>query len=99
MSGLPCMNCHQPTTEADGKVFAEVFVCTTCHTMATRLYQRLEIELKKLLAISKESIRLSLVQGKLHYGTAEEEEPSKQELLKMIVQFSEKKDAERSARR
>lgn len=98
--GLPCMNCKKPTAETDAKVFAEVFVCSTCYITAERLFHRLEGELKRLLFLSKEVIRVALLEGKLHFELTHERDIPKDELLKMIMQFSEKKerDAETSRR-
>ncbi len=96
MPGLPCMNCQKPTSTNDAKIFANVFVCSTCYMTAERLFARLEGELKHLLLLSKEVIRVALIEGKLHSPLAEEREIPKEELLKMIMQFSEKKDAEKS---
>lgn len=97
--GLPCLNCKKPTPEGDAKVFAEVFVCSACHGMAERLFQRLEGELRRLLLLSKETIRVALVEGKLHFEHTNEREVPKDELFKMILQFSEKKEREADARR
>lgn len=92
-SGIPCMNCRKTVSEEDGRVFAEVFVCPGCFLIAERLYQRLELELRRLLAMSKEAIRIALVEGKVSPSSGEKEVLSKEELLKMIVQMSEKKHA------
>lgn len=92
MSGLPCMNCRKPTADEDGKVFAEVFVCSTCYTMAERMFHRLEGELRRLLLLSKETIRVALIEGKMNFENATEQEIPKEDLLKMIVQFSERKE-------
>ncbi len=89
------MNCHEPAPENTAKVFANVFVCSTCYTRAERLYQRLEGELHRLLTLSKEVIRVALIEGKLHFEVTSEEDVPKEELLKMIMQFSEKKNAGR----
>lgn len=87
------MNCRTPVQEKNGKVFAEVFVCPTCYTMAEHLHTRCEGELKRLLLLLRESIRVALVEGKLHYGPARPlEEVPKAELLKMIVELTEKKN-------
>jgi len=90
---MPCMNCHLPTTEEDAKVFAEVYVCSACHTIAERLFFKCEGELKRMLLVLKEAIRIALVEGKLQYGPERPlEDIPKGELLKMIVQLSEKKN-------
>lgn len=95
MNGLPCMNCHKEVGEGESKIFAEVFLCEGCAEMATRLFSRFEGELKKLLFMSKETIRQALVRGELRY--AEGEEPPKRELFKMIVELSEAADDHRQA--
>lgn len=92
MNAITCMNCNAPTTEADAKLFAEVFVCTACHDRAVRIFQRLETDLRRLLLMSKEAIRAALTEGKLHFEATGEQEVSKADLLKMIVQFSENKE-------
>jgi hypothetical protein len=97
--GLPCLNCKKLTPESDAKVFAEVFVCSICYEMADRLFHRLEGELRRLLLLTKETIRVALVEGKLHFEHTQEREVPKDELLRMILQFSEKKDREADARR
>jgi len=91
--GLACMNCRKPTSNEEGKLFAEVFVCPTCYTMAERLYKRTEGELRGLLLVLKDKIREYLVQGKLHYSTAEAEAPvSKTDLLKAILAVEEQRN-------
>lgn len=91
---IPCMNCQSPVPEKDGRVFAEVFVCPTCHAMAERMYVKCEGELRRMLLLLKETIRISLVEGKLRLPPAQAlEEVSKEDLLKMIVTMTEKKHA------
>lgn len=93
MDGIDCMNCRCKVEQEDARVFAEVFVCSSCYQMAERLFTRCEGELKKLLLLLRESIRIALVEGKLQYGqSASLEEVPKAELLKMIVEMTEKKN-------
>lgn len=96
MAPLPCMNCNKPVPETDAKIFGGVFCCPACFTMAESLLVRLDAELRKLQLMTKEAIRVALVQGKLHYGTNDNQEVPKAELLKMIVQMAEKKDASKA---
>lgn len=87
------MNCDKQVGPSEARLFASVFCCATCFELASRLYQRLENELKKLLVMSKETIRIALIKGELHYASGEPQDVPKEELLRMIVQMSEKKDA------
>jgi hypothetical protein len=94
MTGLPCMNCGQHVDQSAGKVFAEVFVCPRCYEMAERLYTRCDGELRRMLLLLREAIRIALVEGKLQYGPATPmEDVPKADLLKMIVELTEKKNA------
>lgn len=94
MNGIPCMNCKRVLESDKGRVFAEVFVCENCHKMAESLYNRCDGELRRLLLILRESIRIALVEGKLQFSPAlPNEEVPKAELLKMIVELTEKKNA------
>lgn len=91
--GLECMNCHKPTSNEEGKLFAEVFVCSTCYVLAERLYQRTESELRGLLLVLKDKIREYLVQGKLQYSTEDAEKPlSKRDLLQAIMSVEEQRN-------
>lgn len=89
-SCISCMNCGKAVSEKSSKIFAEVFVCADCYQLADRLYRKCEGELKRLLLLLKEAVRVALVEGKLKYGQASDAEVPKEELLKMIVQLSEK---------
>lgn len=90
--GLECMNCHEPTSDEDGKLFAEVFVCSRCYVLAERLYAKTEAELKGLLLVLKDKIREYLVQGKLHYSTDPSANPvSKKFLLQAILSVEEQR--------
>ena len=84
LDGLQCMNCKQPTGPGEAKLFAEVFVCPTCHEMAVRLFNRLETDLRRLLWMSKEVIRAALTEGKLKFEASNEQEVSKEELLQLV---------------
>lgn len=88
---LPCMNCHTDVPPNAGKFFAEVFVCEGCHTMAKHFHERLERELQYLLLMAKESIRISLVQGKFSFPEGPAGEPSKRQVLEEIMMMEERR--------
>lgn len=100
MTGLPCMNCRRHVDQAAGHVFAEVFVCPECFKMAEHLYTKCDAELRRLQLLLREAIRIALVEGKLQLGPARAlEEIPKSELLTMIAELTEKKNAPRQAGR
>jgi hypothetical protein len=87
------MNCRKPVDEKNARVFAEVYVCPDCYTLAEHLFDKCSAELKRMLLLLKEAIRVALVEGKLQYGPERPlDDIPKAELLKMIVQLSEKKN-------
>lgn len=87
MSTLPCMNCKKPVEQDQGKFFTQVYVCETCYTLAQRFHDKLERELKNLLLLSKEAIRVALVQGKFHLSEASLQDISKKEVLEEILRM------------
>jgi len=91
--GIPCKNCDKLVSESDGKIFAEVFVCPTCYAMAEQLYNKCAGELRRMLTVLREAIRISLVKGELQYGPAQPlEDMTKEELLTTIGKLTEKKN-------
>ena len=93
MGGIPCRNCGKETSEATAKVFASVLVCDVCDEMATRLFTRCESELKRMLLLLQESIRVAIMEQRLQYSPADPTaEVPKEDLLRMIVQMTENKD-------
>jgi len=95
VDGLSCLNCKQQIPSKDAKIFAEVFVCPTCYDTAERLFRRSEGELRMLLLMLKESIRIALIEGRLHVGKQDPDEVSKTDLLRMMVRLEEQRAASR----
>lgn len=89
---LPCLNCKADVAPNTGKFFAEVFLCESCHLMAQHFHDRLERELKYLLVIARESIRISLVEGKFSFPEGPAGEPSKRQVLEEILRLEEHRD-------
>lgn len=87
------MNCNRPTPPTAAKFFAEVFLCEVCAVQAVHFYQRLEQELRHLLVISKESIRLALATGKFSFPEGSAGEPSKRAVLEEIMRLEEAREA------
>ena len=95
MVGIPCLNCKAEVSEGAGKLFAEVFVCPGCFLIASRLYERADKDLKQVLVMMKESIRIGLLQGQLQFSEEELQTLSKPDLLRQMAIFSE--EAQRNA--
>ncbi len=90
---LPCLNCKADVPQGEGKFFAQVFLCEKCHTMSTHFFERLERELKSLLTVAKESIRVALVQGKFVFPEGPAGAPSKRAVLEEIIKLEEAREA------
>jgi hypothetical protein len=87
--GLSCMSCHKEVVEEQGKFFAEVFVCPDCFLLATRFYERAEQDLKRLLVMMKEAIRVGLLQGKLQFKTPEQiKEAPRNDVLEKLSELA-----------
>lgn len=90
---LTCVNCNQPVEQNDAKFFHGVFLCSTCFTMADRMYERARKELTGLLVMLKEGIRIALCDGRLHFAEKQAgEEPTKKEVLEAVLKLQEMKE-------
>lgn len=87
------MNCSKPVGSDEGKFFAGVFCCSSCSTVAQRLFERGEKELKALLLMLRESIRIALIEQRLQHEPNESvSDIPKADLLRAIVQLQEAKE-------
>jgi hypothetical protein len=94
MDGLPCLNCQKPVQATEARIFAGTFVCPACFAIATRMEARLTSELKRLLLMTREAIRISIVERRLVLGPADEaRDLSKKEVLEAIIQLQDRADA------
>ena len=94
---LNCLNCKKPVAPAEAKTYAGVFVCPDCFATAERLEQRGSEQLKWLLTVQREAIRLALIDGRLHLGPTDlAEGPSKREVLEQVLNLAEKVHASSS---
>ena len=64
--GMTCMNCHVRITSLAAKLWQAVLVCDNCHALATSSCARIEMDLKRLLVLAQDRVRVALVEGKLH---------------------------------
>jgi hypothetical protein len=97
-SALCCMNCGKPTEADAAKLFAGVFVCAACHASATHFHEKLEQELRHLLVLSKDSIRVALATGKFHLPEGPSGQPSKRDVLEQILKLEEHREQHKDKR-
>jgi hypothetical protein len=68
-----------------------------CFSVAERLEARATEELKSLLTIQREAIRVALLERRLTLGPAEPtRDLTKKEVLEQVIQLAEKADAHRT---
>ena len=80
---LNCLNCKEAPGTAE---WGKVFVCQACKDFATRVFHRLQMQIKQLETLGFEAIRLSLIKGELRAGEYNEQaEVSKEDLLRSVV--------------
>jgi len=90
---LHCMNCKKPVVQADAKLFAQVYVCPDCYTQAEHFWLKLDRELRYLMTMAKESIRLALVTGKFSFPEGAASDVPKQDVLQAILAMHEAREA------
>jgi len=82
--GLTCVNCSADVGTDEAKFYAQIFVCPKCYSIAERLYQRGEEELKMLLLVLHEAIRTSIVQGQLQFNPQQVDDMKREDLLEHL---------------
>ena len=92
---MNCLNCKAKVEPDVAKFFEGVFVCATCAELAERFYARGKKELQQLLVMQKEAIRIALVEGTFHFGSEPDQDVTKTDLLRAIVQLEEVRRATR----
>jgi hypothetical protein len=86
-NALDCLNCHNPVKPEEAKSFAGVFVCPSCFGIAEHVYSRGEAELRRMLLMYKETVRIALVKGELTLSSLEQKEPNKRDVMQAILQM------------
>lgn len=89
-ASLECLCCKQPVGD-EPKIYAAVLCCARCYTIATRLYERSEQDLKALLLTLKESIRLALLRGDIALASEDTSALTKKETLSMILKLQDQR--------
>jgi coenzyme F420-reducing hydrogenase delta subunit len=93
---LPCVNCKKEVEPDQAKMFAEVLVCPDCYTIAERLYERGNIELRMMLTVLKEALRLTLIRGELQFLQQQTEENKSEEVMKRFAKMAKEIQAKSS---
>lgn len=86
---LPCVNCHKDVEPDQAKMFAEVLVCPDCYIVAERLYERGNKELRMMLTVLKEMLRVALVKGELQFMQQQSEENSSEDMMKKFAKLAQ----------
>lgn len=90
---LSCMNCQNAVAPNDAKIFATVFCCPSCYFIAERLAVRAEEELKRMLIIHRDQIRIAMVTRQLSFSSPEQvTEASKKDIFEAIVKLQDMRD-------
>lgn len=96
------MNCQRDIPPNKGEFFMEVFVCPDCKCVAERVYERSQQDVKHLLLLMKEVIRMALMEGRLQFQDPKQvEEVSRSDLISRLAELAEKvrkKGRERSCK-
>lgn len=87
--GLSCVNCNADVSSDEAKFFAQVFVCPTCYAIAERLHQKGEQELKMMLVMLKECIRLAIVKKELQFSVQNLEDMPRKDLFTELATLAQ----------
>ena len=87
--GLPCVNCGKAVDPNEAKFFAQVFVCPTCYAIAERLFERGEQELRMMLVMLKECIRVAIVKKELQFPEQNLEDMPRKDLFVELARLTQ----------
>ena len=93
---LHCLNCKADVPADEGRIFAQVFVCPRCFSLAESFYERSLYELRRLEVALRESVRLALLEGRLQFSAAPDHDLSKRDVLRAVVLLEELRHADAS---
>ena len=89
MVGLPCVNCKEPVGTDDAKFFAQTFVCSRCFAIAERTYVQGERQLRMMLVMLKECIRLAIIKGELQFPEKNTEDMPRKDLFAELSRLAQ----------
>jgi hypothetical protein len=90
MTGMPCMCCKKPLENpSEARIFAEVFCCPTCYTVAARTMERALADMNSLKVMMLELIRQGLLEGRLQFQPSPVGEVPRGALLTELLQMAE----------
>lgn len=87
---LTCINCSQAIESGKQQAYQGVIICPTCFDVVSRLVDRAEQDMQKLLLLYKETLRVALCEQRLSFGPAEQAPTvGKKEVLEQMLLFSQ----------
>ena len=87
---LKCMNCKAELEQSQAKIAFEVLVCPDCEKVANRFFAQAQKELKVVLVLMKDAIRMGLTQGRLQFSMDGDKPVSRQDLLVKLGELVER---------
>jgi hypothetical protein len=83
------VNCNKDVGSDEAKFFAQVFVCPTCYEIAERLFVKGEQELKMMLVMLKECIRLAIIKKELQFSVQNVEDMPRKDLFTELATLAQ----------
>jgi len=87
---LKFVNCQAEYPMGRGRIVLGVLVCATCGEIAEHLLNKAEHELSMLRTLLRESLRISIVEGRMNLPPPSDKEPSKEDVLRAILSMRER---------
>lgn len=82
---IRCVNCGKALGSGEAKFFADVLVCENCEVVATRIFERGTLLLRRMAVLLRDTLKWTLAKGKLRLPSGDIETVSDAELLEKIV--------------
>lgn len=91
-----CVNCGEERAAKDCKLCFSVLVCADCNEKANIIYDRARTELRTLLTLLQETIRIALIEGRLSFAAEPSAPAARAEVLRVILGLMESNDGKRA---
>lgn len=87
---MKCMSCGESVAHNEGKLFAQVFCCEGCYTVASRFMERAERDIASIKLMMTEVVRHGLLSGELQFSSGDEGPVEEEDLLGKLSNMARK---------
>jgi hypothetical protein len=85
---MNCTNCKKELLSGQAAVFHDVIICLDCHKMATTIMERAKAQVKMMLLVYADILRVALIKGTLQFPELPVEQLTIPDIMKGVIEKS-----------